>query len=489
MNNWKLKSTSNKIEKDTHTYKNTVKNFIDEWNWKIIFLSKDTSFSYLLQNLRSQAWIQSKEFVKSLWQLDNLQDLLENEKYSKWGWYMFFLEIEELLYEEEAKLLYDIQQKVWNLHTIILVSDSDNFTKNKISHCTEYWFKSFIVKPISINNLLKKMHYQLNPLDSKTSKLIDFVQEKIHSVLQQEDKPNKKNVEEISKMINTLKTKMQKSTKVFILEWDMYLAIKDYENAHICYKKAVDSAPDWIFTWEKLAKLAKQMWDTKSLIYYMEQMDKINPFNIQRKIDIISSYWENLDEDCQEKIDQKSEDAVKMCKKTIKLKEMKRIKTESQQRISTIYQRIWDTLKEHLPETSREYYDKAIQIKWKKATSEDISRLNELWKHLRKIWKHKEAIDVYQQALSLDKNNQFICYNIARAYLDLNNYTLAYKYLSELLKINHDFLYKVEEVNVLLTIWYVFLQNKDKEMAKYVLQIASEKDPQNKKVQKYLNQI
>ena len=130
---------------------------------------------------------------------------------------------------------------------------------------------------------------------------------------------------------------------------------------------------------------------------------------------------------------------------------------------------------------------KALNIKTKYLSLEDLRLFNQLGVNLRKQGKPLEAIDEYKKALKIDPKNTILLYNMGMAYHESNMLPEAGKCMERAFEVNAQILYS--SANVAYNMGIVFVKVGAKERAKQCFEAALAQTPDMKQASLALSKL
>lgn len=305
---------------------------------------------------------------------------------------------------------------------------------------------NIITKPISINVLLEKVAFTLKP-SSKIGELLDNARAML----------KKKQYEQALKKIEEVLAIKPQSASALMLRGDIFRDQGKLEEAIAEYKAALKSSPLYLEPIKRLIAVYDELGDSEKKLKYMLRLDRLNPLNVARKLELGSIFVELGKKDQGEPY---LEQALKLASK------------EARDNLGQLAVQIADRLMSVDAELAERYYRRALQVKGNRFDLGDLETFNRLGICLRQQKKPDLAIEEYQKALRIAPDNERLLYNIAMAYLEAGRFQKAWDSIDRLLQIAPDF-YLASEV-VSFNIGMIYYRNKEWEKARHFFKKALE---------------
>lgn len=334
-------------------------------------------------------------------------------------------------------------------------------SKERIMYLHEVGADNFIAKPISANTLVEKLAFTIKP-QNKLGQLIDEAKARLL-----EGKPEK--AKESAAVILEIKPRSPAGLMVL---GDAELALGNAAAAKKAYREASDNADLYLEPLRRLANLAEQTGALEECLEYLEKLNRLSPLNSERKVDMGKI---NLDLGHEEQAQRLFEEAID------------RVAKDSMDRIGELAERIATIYADSDPERSETFLRKALDIKKKRLTREDIRVFNRLGINLRRQGKWQEAIEEYKRALKIVPDDEHLHYNLGLAYMDGKVYREALACMKKALKLNE----KLPDSSALVAyrMGMAFLQGADKKNAVFCLKAALRQQPDMKNAKEALARL
>ncbi|NDV20090.1 tetratricopeptide repeat protein [Pseudodesulfovibrio sp. JC047] len=344
-----------------------------------------------------------------------------------------------------------------NLKIVVLVGETK---RENIAYFYEIGVNNVISKPASINNIIEKMAFTVQP-QGKLSEYMSIGKRclaagKFMDAMQIADK--------------ILRLKPE-SPAGLMLKGDVFLSQGDPKKALECFHRAHDNSKLYLEPIKKLVGVYKKL-DEEKALEYMKKLDKLSPLNAERKTDIGKIYVHRKKMELAEKyFDQAVEAAT----------------TEAMSLISSVVENISEAVQQASPRMAEKYLRQVLEAKGKRLDRSDITLFNKLGIALRGQGKWKEAIENYIRALRISPDDEGLFYNTGMAYLDGGERTLAAKCFENALQKNPDF-YRVSEV-VSMNMGLLFYELREYDKAVPLFENAVALNPTNMTAQRKLAAI
>ncbi|WP_319541117.1 tetratricopeptide repeat protein [uncultured Pseudodesulfovibrio sp.] len=322
--------------------------------------------------------------------------------------------------------------------------------RENIAYFYELGVNNVISKPASINNIIEKMAFTVQP-QGKLSEYMSIGKRcmaagKLMDAMQIADK--------------ILRLKPE-SPAGLMLKGDIFSLQGDLTKALDCYHRAHDSSKLYLEPIKKLVGAYREVDADKALVY-MKKLDKLSPLNAERKTDIGKIYVHRKEMDMAEKYFDQALDAATQ---------------EAMSLISSVAENISEAVEQTSPRMAEKYLSRVLEAKGKRLGPGDITLFNKLGIALRGQGKWKEAIENYTQALRISPDDEGLHYNMGLAYIDGGERRLAGKCFENALKRNPVF-YKDSEA-VSMNVGTLFSELREYEKAIPCFQSAIEINPNN----------
>jgi len=282
------------------------------------------------------------------------------------------------------------------LKVIVLTDEAE---KSLLVLLYELGVDNFITKPLTINTLVEKIAFTVQP-PGKLGQMIEAAKTHLahgeyESALEQANR--------------VLEIKPNSPAGLMVLG-DAYKQLDQHEQAVGCYQKAHQSERMYLEPLKKLSECYREAGQKNEELKSLKKLNELSPLNVDRKMFIGEI---ELDLGNADGAEYYFEEAVKLIKK------------QAREDVSKINLEIAEKLLAVDPERSEKYYRKAIESRQNVLDKNDVSIFNRLGIALRKQGKPKDAVAEYKRALQLSPEDGGLYYNIAMAYLEGKEYKLA----------------------------------------------------------------
>ncbi len=329
---------------------------------------------------------------------------------------------------------------------IILTADVE---KHRIMYLHEMGADNFIAKPVSAQTIIEKLAFTIKP-QSQLGVLIDSAKEYLD-----ENRPERARLT----AHQILEIKPGSAAGLMVLG-DAEMALGNMDKARDAYLEASENASLYMEPLRKLAVLAEKTGELEACLGYLEQLDKLSPLNSEGKINMGEI---NLNLGNESKAEELFDAALTQATK------------DAMDEIGSLAERVAAIYAEKDPARSEQFLRKALTVKQKYLSREDVHIFNRLGVSLRQQGKWEEAITEYKQALKLSPKDETLYYNTGMAYAEGNNYQEARRHMEHALKLNEQLLFN--SPGVAYNFGLVFFKTGDKDKAKHCLKTALELKP------------
>lgn len=324
---------------------------------------------------------------------------------------------------------------------IILTVDVE---KHRIMYLHELGADNFIAKPVSAQTIIEKLAFTIRP-QSQLGILIDTAKEYLDDNRPERAKLTAKQV---------LEMKPGSAAGLMVLG-DAEMAMGNMDAAKRAYQEASESAAMYMEPLRKLAALAEKTGDKEGCLYYLEQLDNLSPLNSERKVSMGALNLALGNEDkAQELFDAALTQATR----------------EAVEQIGSLAERVAVIYADKDPVRSETFLRKALTIKQKHLTRDDVRIYNRLGVSLRLQGKWEEAVEEYKKALRLSPKDEILYYNTGMAYAEGNQYNEARRNMEHALKLNEGLIHN--SAGVAYNLGMVFLKTGNREIAHKCLNAA-----------------
>jgi tetratricopeptide (TPR) repeat protein len=283
--------------------------------------------------------------------------------------------------------------------------------REKLILLHETGINNIITKPISPDTLIEKIAFTVKPRGS-IGTLMD--EGRAHLDL--------KNPEAALEVARKILTEVKPgSPAAYILMGDALKALDKREEALDAYTNASTNAKLYLEPLKRIADIYREDGNVSEETKFLEQLDRLSPLNIERKVAIGGNY---IDMGDQTKAQEFFDVAVKTATR------------EAMSEVGKVNRAIAERCIKTAPELSEKYLRDTLESRKGSLDLSDIETFNRLGLTLRKQGKWRDAIDEYQRALTISPQDENLFYNIAMAHAEGKNFLEAEKNLMEALKVN-----------------------------------------------------
>ena len=427
--------------------------YIKNMKGSILIISNDSSFIKLIRSCYKNAGL-ADDALYSTREFPNLIKLISNiltfQKH-------VVLMMEKSIYGKSS--LDDIglvKEKFGSQLKVIVVSAE--VEGNAIAFMYEKGADNVIIKPIAQNNLIQKISTVLTPNNA--------LDELIEGCKRAFLKNDLDMAEDYTEKILEVRPD---SAMGFMLKGDVYLMRSEFDKACYFYTQATASSKYYLEPWKKLVKLAEIQNNLEQKLKYLKILDTISPLNRERKIEIANDMIRLGD----------VETAYAYYEQAISI-----ARREANEVLSKTYMEISSQLKEVNYNKCLEYSSKAIRVKGKNLSKDDVWMFNDKGIYLRKHGKNDEAVKCFQSALKIAPDDPVINYNLGMAYADEKEVALAAGCFDTAL--DNDQLFIESNPSAAYNIGVTYYNARRFEDAHRMFSVGLKNDPENKQLQNML---
>lgn len=435
-----------------NSYLKVIREFVEN-DGKFVLLTRDKNFIKLIETLVIKELAIKKRCIYIFFKK---KDVIEHLKAYGTKTILFVERVFDG--ESTAEFIQDLKNSFNNVYIILLTSEVE---REMLVNFYEAGVDNFITKPISLNSLIEKIYFTLKP-PTKIKKLLEGAREYI----------KKGEYDKAIKVCEKVLSIKPNSPGAFLVMGDVYKAMGKVDEAVECYLKAHENADLYLEPLKRLASIFEELKDKRNQLKYLLKLDKLNPLNVDRKVEIGCIYSE-LGE---------REEAQKYFNQALRI-----VSKEAKDKVSNLAFHIAERLMKHDPKLAEEYYYKSLEVKGNLLDISDVEKINRLGICLRQQKRPKEAIREYKKALKVLPDNPGLLYNIAIAYLEAGEVDNAKVYLNRLFKVDPDF-YKTNEV-VCYNIGMLYYKNNEIDKAVKFMREALKINPYYSPAKKFLEKV
>lgn len=296
------------------------------------------------------------------------------------------------------------------LRVIVITTNAD---KDRIMLLLEAGADSFVLKPVSGNDLLEKMAETLKP-PGQIKMLLDKARTFIS-----------KNISgEALKISSKVLEVKPDSAAGYVVLGDALRIAGNVDKAKVAYERASKYSAHFLEPLQKLADLARDCGDLEAQLEYLRRMDEISPLNAQRKVEIGELHValgrpENATQIFDSAVTRAYKDAI--------------------DQVAAMAQKIAMSLQDSDPVQAEKYLRQSLEMKGDDLSVNDLVTFNQLGISLRKQGRWEDAIVEYKRALNIAPRSESLHYNIGMAYAEGRDYETAIKYMQKVLSFNAEF--------------------------------------------------
>lgn len=321
----------------------------------------------------------------------------------------------------------------------------------RLMYLHEVGADNFITKPVSANTIIEKLAFTLKP-QSKLGQVLDLAK----GLLARGDAEKAR---EVARQVLELKPGSAAG----------YIVLGNTQAAKEAYIAASDNADLYLEPLHKLAELAQETGDTEGCYEYLEKLDRLSPFNSERKL--------NMGELLLKKGDMAGAEELFNAA-------VAQVVKDAMTLIGNVAERIAAAYGDRNPEQAVMFLRKALDAKGKNLTRDDVKLFNKLGIALRQQGKWEEAVEEYRKALHVAPRDENLYYNIGMAYAEGRQFRNARMSMAEAMKLNPDIVRT--SAGIAFNIGFVYMQSDAREQARRCSEVALELNPGMEQAQRAL---
>lgn len=306
-------------------------------------------------------------------------------------------------------LLKQFRDTFSKLKIIVLTTTAE---KERIMLLSEAGVDNFVLKPISINDLVEKFATTVQP-PGPFRQLLDKARELIGKNISAEALFLSKKVLEIK----------PDSAAGYVILGDALRISGDLEKAKVAYERACKYSGDYLEPLQRMVDLARETGEKELQLEYLKRLDAISPLNAQRKVEIGELHIALGN----------TEAATQLFDNAVS-----RVYKDAMLQVAAMTEKIAISLQDSDPVQAEKFLRKCLDLKGKDLTVDDIATFNQLGISLRRQGRWEDAIIEYKKALNIAPNAEGLFYNIAMAYGEGKDYESAVRHMQKALSLNPD---------------------------------------------------
>ena len=262
------------------------------------------------------------------------------------------------------------------------------------------------------------------------------------------------------------------STAVLLTIGDVFRAMGQMEKACEAYENASRGSSTNLEPLRRLADIYKDLNNPRKRLAYLERLDQLAPFSVERKLAIGSIYVAlNNMEQARKSFNQGMELAGR----------------EAMAQVGEVAFRVADAVAENDAEMAIAYWRKGLDAKGGMLNPDDMQALNRLGMSLRREGRWQEACEEYRKALKTMPDNGTLYYNMAMAFVDGKDFESARTAVLKALSLSPSLPRK--SAGAAYNMAVIFAELKDNVHALPLLRVALELDPANTQAQALLDKL
>lgn len=435
-------------------YESTVIEFVKNQRGRFLAVTDDQAFLSVLRTvLTKDLALTSPDLLNWIPEPSQLlKELRKTEEASP----NIVIFMERLIQGQDLSFLVrQLKQAYPKIYIVVLTVEIE---RARIMYLHEVGADNFITKPVSPNTIIEKLAFTLKP-QSKLGQVLDLAK----GLLAQ---GNARKAKEVAQQVLELKPG---SAAGYIVLGDAEKAMGNMQEAKDAYVAASENADLYLEPLHKLAELAQETGDIDGCYEYLEKLDRLSPFNADRKLNMGELMLKKGDLD---KAEELFNSAVSQVIK------------DAMNHIGNVAERIAAAYGDKNPEQATMFLRKALEAKGKYLSRDDVKLFNKLGISLRQQGKWEEAVEEYRKALHVAPRDENLYYNIGMAYAEGRQYREARQSMTEALKFNPNFFRT--SAGIAYNIGFVFMQSEARDQARRCFETALELNPSMEQAQRAL---
>lgn len=430
-------------------YDETARNFVLQDNGLFLVLSADVAFIKILKNTLFKVLVLPQTCVEVV---NGKKQLTTAVKQGVARGQKLIVMIEREFHGESTLELikYLLGEPAANVNYIIMTNEIE---RERLILLHEIGVSNFITKPISMNVLVEKIAFTIQP-PSAMGKLIDqgkrfLFEEEYEKALLLSDK------------ILELKPR---SPAGLMLRGDALKFMGQNNEAVAAYTGAIREAKLYLEPIKKLADFYGELGDTDNELKLLKELDKLSPLNVERKISIGGIYIQQG----------KNEEAHAVFEEAVNVSTRQALGA-----ISAISRNIADMCMNASPEMAEKFLRKSLEAKRDMLDISDVATFNSLGIALRQQGRWEDAITEYEKAVTVAPDDENLHYNIAMAYLEGKRFPQAATRMDQAVRMNQSLGSKSGTISYNIGVIY-HRAGKDHTALQYFKRAASLNPPHRK---------
>jgi tetratricopeptide (TPR) repeat protein len=439
-----------------YQFEETVKGFVEKDGGIFFTLTNDTTF---LTNLRATLYkhLQLKgDIVRNY--SDTTTAMKDCKELTAKKTKIIFLIEREFRGQSNIEFIKFLKLDFPDVLVVILTTEIE---REKLILLHELGASNYIIKPISVNTLLEKLATTIRP-QTKIGQYIDKGKRLIfHGEF-----------EKALKLANKVLEAKDDSAAGLMLKGDALKHLGRRKEAARAYLQASKAAKLYLEPIKKLVDFFKEENDPEEQLKYLQQLDKLSPLNVERKIDIGGLHMQMGNEEHAQKT---FDEAVHLTHRQVA------------GMLSNVNKYIAEQCMSISPELAERYLRQSLDAKRHMLSKSDVETFNTLGLALRRQGKWQEAITEYEKAEEVAPQDENVLYNKALAFMDGKQPAKAKLALDKCLKINPHFADQLDTISY--NIGTIYLINKEPQRAIGFFQNAMKLNPENEDARAMVNKI
>ncbi|WP_147821473.1 tetratricopeptide repeat protein [Salidesulfovibrio onnuriiensis] len=394
-------------EEIVNKYCSIIYNFVDT-NGVFLLVTDDKLFYQSFKTAISYELGIELDFIRVTSDLDKAKHFIDFYKENGLK-PLIFLEY-SLRNQFTAPVLKYFKEHHPDVHVIVLCK---NVPRKRLFQFHEEGADSYLAKPASANEIVKKIAFILRP-HSEIEAMLDDGRACLRD----------NRFEEAAAIANEILHKRPGHPPGLVLLGDAFKGMAKRELALRAYTNAEKGAKMYLDPLKRLVAFHEEDSNRNEMLKYLKKLDHLSPHNCNRKIHIAEVHMGMGNaEAAEEYLDQALESAQK----------------EAFSIVSEMALDIAEKAKNWSPDLAIKYYRKSLQYIKDSPGNTRMDIFNRLGIALRKEGMWTEAVEAYSEAEKLAPRDENIQYNKAVAYYEGGEHKQAYSNVQKALRLNPEF--------------------------------------------------
>ena len=427
----------------------TVREWVEQDNGCFLVLSEDSVFVNILRTAAYKHLALRAGCVRSFGRKENLLKALK-ESLKNRNIPLLFVETDDSDGQSNVDFVKYLRANLPDVYILVMTAEA---VREKLVLFIEVGADGYLIKPVSVDATMEKVAKLVKP----ASKITAFVRRGNRLMFL-------KQYEKALRLANKILEVKPDAASALILKGDALKALGKRELALNVYRQAQEHAGMFMDPIKKLAEYYNEEGDEARELGYLDQLDEISPWNIDRKLSIgtINVKMGNL-----ERAEEVFDEVVKLTNR------------EAKARVSGVSRKIGEMFTKRDAQLAEKYLAKSLIYKRNTLSKNDVETFNALGMALRQQGKWSDAVTNYLTALKLAPQEPNLHYNLALAYTEGGEHKKAVEHMDMAVKYNPEL--GKDSAQVSFNVGYVFAQGQRYKEGIQYLTLSAGQNPGNPK--------